>query len=166
MKLLTIYRKNVYITYKQNLCSFPAFAIIIFTIFTISVPFFIVYTINRTIWGTDLIIFEKPNLNFQYKYLVLADYGDSIMRCSSFERLNELTDGVEDCDEITYSEDDFDHDSKLDQMKWKIQFESSTNMSLRGFELFFLFDADLKVCSDTIKNNIAELIFYLFSVTM
>lgn len=145
MKLLTIYRKSVYITYKQNLCSFPSFAIIIFTIFTIVSPFLIVYTINYTIWTRDLIIYEKPDVNFQYQYLVFAYFGETLLRCTSFRGLNELTDNLEECDTISFIEDDFDYDGKLDEMLFKIEFEGQKNSSLKGLSVFLVLESKLKV---------------------
>lgn len=156
MKLLTIYRKNVYITYKQNVCSFPSFAIIIFAIFTIVTPFLIVYTINHTIWTRDLIVYEKPNVNFQYQYLVLAHFENTLLRCSSFRGLNELTDNLVECDTISFGEDDFDYDGKLDQMQFRMEFEGQSNSSLRELSVFLVLESKLKVLKFCVMGLLVE----------
>lgn len=74
MKLFVVHRKNIYTNYKQSLCSFATFFVIIVTVFTIILPFYITFSLYHDTWPQQKIVYEQPDIKFQYNYIFLAEH--------------------------------------------------------------------------------------------
>lgn len=74
MKLFIVHRKNVYTNYKQSLCSFAAVFVIIVTVFSVIVPFYITFSLYHDTWPQQKIIYEQPDIQFKYNYIFLAEH--------------------------------------------------------------------------------------------
>lgn len=108
MKLIPLHKRNAYIQYKHTICSWAAIFVLSATILTIILPFYIVlYTFND-IWSQFKVIYEHPEMRFQYKYIFVAEYSSTntdspnlydttVTTCSSYEYLNELFEDFSDC---------------------------------------------------------------------
>lgn len=111
MKLITLHKRNAYIRYKHTICSWAAIFVLLTMILTVLLPFYIAFYMFDDIWSQYKIIYEHPDVHFQYKYIFKADYSSSnaenenpydstVTTCSSYEYLNELFDDFSECSMI------------------------------------------------------------------
>lgn len=156
MRLINLYRnQTTLITYKHSLCSFPAFAIAVVTIFTFTVPFFIVHSINLSVWRQDILVPEQPHVIFPYKYLLLAELsGNRVITCSSFDDYNHATDILNLCDSIRFVENDYNVDGRIDRMHFDIEFELDKIETLEYVSMFFLLESNVQVNINLIYGRI------------
>lgn len=104
MKLLTLYNKKVFISYKHSVCSFATFFTFIVTVFTVVVPFYVVLYVNGDLWMQPKFTNEYPKVTFQYRFLMinehnmLANFGGTdpansmqLVMASSFGGFNQMT---------------------------------------------------------------------------
>lgn len=110
MKLFVFHRKSVYTNYKQSICSLAALFVLIATIFTIIMPFFITFSLYHDTWPHQKVIFEQPNVQFQYKYIFLAEHTNiqlpsdnipvintKIVTCNSYKYLIDVLSEHSEC---------------------------------------------------------------------
>lgn len=108
MKLLTLHKKITYIQYKHTICSWAAIFVLLATILTVILPFYMAFYLFNDIWSQYKIIYEHPDVKFQYKYIFVAEYsranGESenvldstVTTCSSYEYLNQLFQDFSEC---------------------------------------------------------------------
>lgn len=111
MKLLTLHKRNSYIQYKHTICSWAAFFVLLATILTVILPFYIAFYLFNDIWSQYKITYEHPDVRFQYKYMFVAEYTSShadvessfdtsVTTCSSYEYLNRLFEDYSECSMI------------------------------------------------------------------
>lgn len=100
MKLLNLYNRKVSISYKHSFCSFAFLFVTILTVFTIVMPLYIVFSINHDLWFSQYqnkIVYEQPSINFQYKYILLAEHTpiitDTVSNIAEDEYIEETTSG-------------------------------------------------------------------------
>lgn len=114
MKLLTVHRRNAYIKYKHTLCSWAATFVILGAILTVILPFYFAFYLFNDIWSQYKIIYEHPDVKFQYKYIFVAEYSginsdglnsleSTVAACSSYDYLNQLFDDFSECSMIKVS---------------------------------------------------------------
>lgn len=114
MKLLTLHRRNAYIRYKHTICSLAAIFVLLATILTVILPFYIAFYLFNDTWSQYKIIYEQPDVKFQYKYIFVAEYSpaqadnensldSTVTACSSYEYLNELFEDFPECSMIKVS---------------------------------------------------------------
>lgn len=78
MKLLNLYNRKVSISYKHSFCSFAALFVIVLTVFTIVMPFYVIFSINHDLWSShNKIVYEQPTIHFQYKYILLTEHSST-----------------------------------------------------------------------------------------
>lgn len=108
MKLLTLYRRNAYVHYKHTICSWAAVFVFLATILTIILPFYIAVHLFHDNWSEYKIIYEHPDVKFQFKYIFVAEHNarstDSLNQmdsltttCTSYNYLNKLFDDSSEC---------------------------------------------------------------------
>lgn len=101
MKLLTLYRRNACVQYKHTICSWAAIFVFLATIFTILLPLYVASNLFHDIWSQYKIIYEHPDVKFQYKYIFVAEHfprnvdnqspmESMVTRCTSYDNLNRL----------------------------------------------------------------------------
>lgn len=114
MKLLTLHRRNTYIRYKHTICSWAAIFVLLATILTVILPFYFAFYLFNDIWSQYKIVYQHPDVKFQYKYIFVGeyiksdDYGENpfettVTTCSSFNYLNELFQDFSECSTIKVS---------------------------------------------------------------
>lgn len=115
MKLLTLHKRNSYIRYKHTICSWAAIFVFLATIITVIFPFYIAFYLFNDIWSQYKIVYEHPDVRFQYKYIFVAEYSasqssdvensfdSSVTTCSSYEYLNRLFEDYSECSMIKVS---------------------------------------------------------------
>lgn len=115
MKLLTLHRRNTYIKYKHTICSWAAVFVLLATILTVILPFYFAFYLFSDIWSQYKVIYQHPDVKFQYKYMFFGEYsrsnvadGDNshdttVTTCSSFNYLNELFQDFSECSTIKVS---------------------------------------------------------------
>lgn len=114
MKLLTLHKRNTYIRYKHTICSWAAIFVFLAAILTVILPFYIAFYLFNDIWSQYKIVYEHPDVRFQYRYTFLAEYSassvdaessydSSVTTCSSYEYLNRLFEDFSDCSVIKVS---------------------------------------------------------------
>lgn len=102
MKLLTLYNKNVSISYKHSVCSFASLFAAVSLIFVCTVPYYFICYVNSDLWWQPHMIWEQPNVRFQYRYILMGEHqatgGDDsrvskrpLVVISSFDRFNAAT---------------------------------------------------------------------------
>lgn len=103
MKLLTLYNKNVSISYKHSVCSFAALFAAVSLIFVCTVPYYLVCYVNSDLWWQPHMVWEQPRVQFQYRYILMGEHravggvdgpglnGRPLVVISSFDRLNAAT---------------------------------------------------------------------------
>lgn len=111
MKLITLHKRNAYIQYKHTICSWAAIFVLLATILTVILPFYFAFYLFNDIWSQYKIVWEHPDVKFQYKYMFIAESGVSstenenpydsmVTTCSSYEYLNELFEDFSECSMI------------------------------------------------------------------
>lgn len=114
MKLLTLHKRNTYIRYKHTICSWAAIFVFLAAILTVILPFYIAFYLFNDIWSQYKIIYEHPDVKFQYKYIFVAEYtplnaehenpiDSTVTTCSSYDYLNELFQDFSECSMIKVS---------------------------------------------------------------
>lgn len=95
MKLLTLYNKNVFISYKHSVCSFATFFAGISLIFIVIVPLYMICYVNNNLWSQPYMVWEQPQVKFRYNYILLAEHQNidnnavnQIIVISSYDQLN------------------------------------------------------------------------------
>lgn len=74
MKLITLYRKNTSINYKNSLCSFATLFVISVSVFAIIAPFYIAFSLFNDLWSQYKVVYEQPDIRFEYKYIFTAEF--------------------------------------------------------------------------------------------
>lgn len=108
MKLLTLHKRNAYIQYKHTICSWAAAFVLLSAILTVILPFYFAFYLFNDVWSQYKIIYEHPDVKFQYKYLFVAEnaainsdsndfVSSKVLTCSSYKYLSELFDDSPDC---------------------------------------------------------------------
>lgn len=111
MKLLTLHKRNAYICYKHTVCSWAALFVLSAAILTILLPFYFAFYLFNDIWSQYKVIFEHPDVKFQYKYIFVGEYlptsaqpeksyDSTVTTCSSYEYFNELFEDFSECSMI------------------------------------------------------------------
>lgn len=111
MKLITLYKRNAYIKYKHTICSWATVFVFSATVLTIILPFYIAFFLFNDIWQQYKIIYEHPDLKFQYKYMFVAEHiarnpdnenviDSTVTSCSSYDYLNGVFDDFSQCSVI------------------------------------------------------------------
>lgn len=111
MKLLTLHRRNTYIKYKHTICSWAAVFVLVATILTVILPFYIAFYLFNDIWSQYKVIYQHPDVKYIYKYIFVAEYSKSnadgenpfdttMTTCSSFNYLNDLFQDFGECSMI------------------------------------------------------------------
>lgn len=114
MKLLTLHRRNAYIQYKHTICSYAALFVLLAAILTVILPFYSAFYLFNDVWAQYKIIYEHPDVKFQYKYIFVAEYSNAnaegenaldstVTACSSYSYLNELFEDFSECSMIKVS---------------------------------------------------------------
>lgn len=114
MKLLTLHRRNTYVKYKHTMCSWAAFFVLFATILTVILPFYLAFYLFNDIWSQYKVIYQHPDVRFQYKYIFIGEYnklnaaGDdtydtTVTTCTSFNYLNEVFKDYSECSAIKVS---------------------------------------------------------------
>lgn len=108
MKLLTLHKRAAYIQYKHTICSWPAIFVFLSIVLNILIPFYIAFYLFNDIWSQYKLIYEHPDIRFQYKYIFVAEYsaksveGDpstltTSTTCTSYSFLKQLFGDNSDC---------------------------------------------------------------------
>lgn len=111
MKLITLHQRNTSINYKNSLCSFATLFVISLTVFAIVAPFYIAFSLFNDLWSQYTIIYEQPDIRFEYKYIFTAEFtkisaveaempavDTQVVVCSSYKYLNKaVTDDAMEC---------------------------------------------------------------------
>lgn len=113
MKLITLYRRYTSINYKNSLCSFATLFVISVTIFAIVAPFYIAFSLFSDLWSQYKVVYEQPDIRFEYKYIFTAEFTKSsaaeaeissidtkIVVCSSYKYLNKALNDAMECSMI------------------------------------------------------------------
>lgn len=113
MKLITLYQRNTSINYKNSLCSFATFFVISLTAFAIVAPFYIAHSLFNDLWSQYKIVYEQPDIRFEYKYIFTAEFtkinavdvemlvaDTKIVVCSSYSYLNKALTNPMECSMI------------------------------------------------------------------
>lgn len=114
MKLLTLHKRNAYVQYKHTICSWAASFVFLGAILTVILPFYFAFYLFNDVWSQYKIIYEHPDVKFQYKYLFVAentaitpensDFVDSkLLTCSSYKYMSEIFEDSPDCSVIKVS---------------------------------------------------------------
>lgn len=114
MKLLTLHKRNAHIHYKHTICSWAAVFVFLAAILTVILPFYFAFYLFNDIWSQYKIIYEHPDVKFQYKYIFVAEYSNgnagaenaldsTITTCSSYNYLNEVFEDFSECSMIKVS---------------------------------------------------------------
>lgn len=115
MKLLTLHKRNSYIQYKHTICSWAATFVFLATILTVILPFYFAFHLFNDIWSQYKIVYEHPDVKFQYKYIFVGEYNNAnadagnvfdttVTTCSSYNYLNEIFQDFSECSMIKVSE--------------------------------------------------------------
>lgn len=166
MKLLTLYNKNVFISYKHSVCSFATLFSVISLIFVIVVPYFLICYINNDLWLQSHYIWEQPNVKFHYNYILMSEHNDNqIIVISSYDHLNAETEKFQTSATIKvtqllydliffiqkltltfqYWEDDYDNNKIVDRLNIQFTYIAPLNSTLNNLNLFMEFDASIEV---------------------
>lgn len=111
MKILNLHSKNIHVQYKHSVCSFAALFVLIATIFTAVVPFYVIFYLYHDLWSQYKIVYEQPTVKFQYKYIFMAENSilngggttaedTKIVTCHSYNYLNDLLSEIPECSTI------------------------------------------------------------------
>lgn len=109
MKLITLYKRNTSINYKNSLCSFATLFVISVSVFAIVAPFYIAFLLFNDLWSQYKIVYEQPDIRFEYKYIFTAEFtkisavdaemtadDTKVVVCSSYKYLSKaLSDAME-----------------------------------------------------------------------
>ncbi|KAJ6623777.1 Transmembrane protein [Pseudolycoriella hygida] len=156
MKILTLYSTSVHTAYKNSICSLPAFIVFTLTVFMILCPIYIIIYNSNELWYQPKIIYEQPIVSFQYKYILMGEYGSSLdinddvnnmvdgspalAVMSSFGFLNEITESWQKRGTVKYWKEDFDRNNVPDRLHFQFVYES-TNEKLTYLSMFIELDA-------------------------
>lgn len=110
MKLITLYRSNTSINYKNSLCSFATLFVISVSVFAIIAPFYIAFSLFNDLWSQYKIVYEQPDIRFEYKYIFTAEFTKTsavdaempaddtkVVVCSSYKYLNKAMSDAMEC---------------------------------------------------------------------
>lgn len=113
MKLITLYKRNTSINYKNSLCSFATLFVISVTVFAIIAPFYIAFSLFSDLWSQYKIVYEQPDIRFEYEYIFTAEYtrissmeaemptiDTKFVVCSSYKYLNKAHNHAMECSMI------------------------------------------------------------------
>lgn len=114
MKLITLHKRAVYIHYKNTICSWTAFFVFLSLIFTIWFPYYLAFHLFSDVWSQNKIIYEHPDIKFQYKYIFVAELeptetarmnglASTSIACTSYDFLNQFYETYPDCSTIKVS---------------------------------------------------------------
>ncbi|XP_050101441.1 uncharacterized protein LOC126581668 [Anopheles aquasalis] len=151
MKLFGFYSKNVYIQYRNQLCSTTTFVVCSLTIIAFVAPYYALYSIKGgELWEQHRLVYEQPRVKFPYKYLVLAEFegiGDgesSVLTCSSFEGYNSATEQLPSCNAIRVIPIDEDNDQTMDRLRVTISFNPPDDANgLRFYTVYYFLETTL-----------------------
>lgn len=111
MKLFTIHKNPLNISYKHQLCSIAALFVLLVMLLVVVLPFVLIQSLYKDLWKAELLLFEQPNAKFSFKYVFRSFLkneltGDEeLVTCSSFSTYNSLTESYQKCNEITVRND-------------------------------------------------------------
>lgn len=113
MKLITLYKRKTSINYKNSLFSFATLFVISVTIFAVVAPFYIAVSLFSDLWSQYKIVYEQPDIRFEYKYIFTAEYtkgrvtdaeiptdDTKVVVCSSYKYLNKAMNDAMECSMI------------------------------------------------------------------
>lgn len=111
MKLITLHKRTAYIQYKNTICSWTASFVFLSIILTIWFPYYLAFHLFSDVWSQNKIIYEQPDIRFQYKYIFVAEleptetenldgFTSSSIACTSYSFLNQFSDTYPDCSTI------------------------------------------------------------------
>lgn len=113
MKLITLCKRNTSINYKNSLFSFATLFVISVTVFAIVAPFYIAFSLFNDLWSQYKIVYEQPDIRFEYKYIFTAEFirisaaetdvpafDTKVVVCSSYKHLNKALNDPMECSMI------------------------------------------------------------------
>lgn len=114
MKLITLQKRTAYIHYKNTICSWAALFVFLSIIFTTWFPYYLAFHLFSDAWSQNKIIYEHPDIKFQYKYIFVAELeptetenmsgsASTSMACTSYGFLNQFYETYPDCSTIKAS---------------------------------------------------------------
>lgn len=77
MKPIILFTRPATIVYKHSVCSLAALLVLLLTIVTVLVPFYIAYGVNADLWMTQnqqRLEILQPDVRFAFRYIVLAEF--------------------------------------------------------------------------------------------
>uniref|UniRef100_A0A336M9W9 Transmembrane protein 231 n=1 Tax=Culicoides sonorensis TaxID=179676 RepID=A0A336M9W9_CULSO len=150
MKLFTVHKNPLHISYKHQLCSIATLFVILVAILVIVLPFVLIYTLYRDIWKQDLLIFEQPKVQFSYKYIFSAVLrneatdNQKLVTCSSFSKYNELTENHQNCNGIKFIDFDHNHDQKTDELRFSFEFDTLPAYFVQSVSVLIQIDSEIE----------------------
>ncbi|XP_071864709.1 transmembrane protein 231-like isoform X2 [Bombus fervidus] len=150
MATLEILSSPIDYKYKSKICSLSFLVVLFLIVLSLITPFFIISNTG----GYSLknrVLMEKPDVSFNYKYILLAnrDYSINPIICSTFKTYkdNEIKD---DCILIKVREIDTNIDGKKDILKFEAHFY--TDEPIRSLKLLLFFNFQLKLVETTVES--------------
>uniref|UniRef100_A0A1A9WQ05 Transmembrane protein 231 n=1 Tax=Glossina brevipalpis TaxID=37001 RepID=A0A1A9WQ05_9MUSC len=154
MKFIPLHTKNTVIIYKNSLCSGASFIVITLCFLSVVIPIFLVSFLSPH--PSIDILYEKPNVEFEYKSIFMADtasYGKGwktkniftdLYVCSTFAKLNEIfKEAGNKCDSLRYWTHDLDKDGASDRVHF-LQQTDSLECNLTSLKWILVMQAKLK----------------------
>ncbi|XP_050479273.1 transmembrane protein 231-like isoform X1 [Bombus huntii] len=153
MAALEIFSSPIDYKYKSKICSLSFLVVLFLIVLSLITPFFIISNTG----GYSLknrVLMEKPDVSFNYKYILLAnrDYSINPIICSTSKtyKNNEIKD---DCILIKVREIDTNMDGRKDILKFEAHFY--TDEPIRSLKLLLFFNFQLKQLVETTIESIA-----------
>ncbi|XP_019697378.1 transmembrane protein 231-like isoform X1 [Harpegnathos saltator] len=142
MVAIEIFSSSVAYKYKSRIYSFASIVVFLFIVLSLITPLFIVYHAGG-VWLRNRMHAEKPDVHFEYKYLLLAEvdpYEEPIV-CTTFTtyKENKITD---QCAMIKVRENDLNGDGEKDSLKFEAYFY--TDRPVKSIKLLLFFNFQLK----------------------
>ena len=118
--------------------------ILISSLFTILSPLLIAYR-SHDFWLKSESYQEQPDVHFKHDYLLIiqTDKLEAPIICSTNVIFSELTNNRDQCIMIKSREEDYNRDSKYDELHIEIHVQLSQNQLVHGLHLFLVFDYKL-----------------------
>lgn len=143
--LISVHRKYTFIDYQNRICSFASLIAFVAFLIAIFMPIFWIYKVNNNslLLNKDFIVYEQPQVKFQYRYVFTADHtmeGRDTVVCSSFQQLNQFEDTTK-CGKVKVVEKDFNHDGVADELQVTFEFGTNFHYGARSISMAIFLDS-------------------------
>lgn len=147
MSLITLHRKYSSTEYQNRVCSFAALVTLSVVVVSLILPFVWIYKVNGNKFSSgNVVSYEQPLVNFQYKYIVTAenslDSEEKIVLCSSFDFLNQFNE-TEKCAKFKFLEKDTNFDGAADEMIFTFEMHSIYQYGMKSISIVLFLDTRL-----------------------